>query len=227
MTPRLIVAAMAVLLTPACQTLGWQEEMKPHTEKRLSVTEVAFSQTLRAPALGQLSADEVRRLRDFIARNGAEARGGLVVTARSGERARRKAVVAALADMNVAPDRVGFAVDDRALAADEVRVEIRRHAVTLPDCPDFTTESGSSYDNIPHSNWGCANAVNLGLMIADPNDLIAGRAEGNADGEALAIGIYRYKTGQTKPLNIDDGNTGDSYGASSQSSSPVLPGGGQ
>ena len=43
--------------------------------------------------------------------------------------------------------------------------------VILPGCPDWSRDPGFDPRNLPLSNLGCANAYNLGLMVADPGDL--------------------------------------------------------
>ena len=81
-----------------------------------------------------------------------------------------------------------------------VSVVLHRHQVTLPSCPDWTKPGGRSADNQPGSNWGCATAVNLGLMVANPSDLTRGRSAGPADADRAVLGIQRYRTGETTPL---------------------------
>ncbi|QLH39882.1 MAG: hypothetical protein HWD60_14350 [Defluviicoccus sp.] len=56
-----------------------------------------------------------------------------------------------------------------------VTVLVQRTTVTLPNCPDWTGDPASNLDNRPLRNWSCSTAVNLGLMLADPNDLVHGR----------------------------------------------------
>ncbi len=46
------------------------------------------------------------------------------------------------------------------------------------------------------SRFGCATAYNLGQMIADPRDLIAGREMGPSDGERAAFLLRSYKLRQ-------------------------------
>ena len=50
------------------------------------------------------------------------------------------------------------------------------------------------------SNFGCANERNLGLMVANPADLLRGREPGPADGDFAAFGIQRYRADKTEPL---------------------------
>jgi pilus assembly protein CpaD len=81
-----------------------------------------------------------------------------------------------------------------------VELLLERYLVTLPACPDWSRESGTDFANLPHSNFGCATQANLGLMVADPRDLVRGRTLGPADGVQEAEGIVRYRTGKVIEL---------------------------
>ena len=72
--------------------------------------------------------------------------------------------------------------------------------VVPPACPDWSRASGTDFANLPHSNQGCATETNLGLMIADPKDLVRGRSLAPADGVQAAEAIVRYRTGKVTPL---------------------------
>ncbi len=123
--------------------------------------------------------------------------------ARLGER-RRQAVMAflELRKLRVLPLRIEFGIDAPVRGA--VKVIVRRYVVTLPGCPDWTGRPGITYDNTRSSNFGCATATNLGLMVADPGDIVAGRHPGLMDGEFAARSIERYRKGETTPLLGDD-----------------------
>jgi pilus biogenesis lipoprotein CpaD len=81
-----------------------------------------------------------------------------------------------------------------------VELVLERYLVTLPACPDWSRESGTDFANLPHSNFGCATEANLGLMVAEPRDLVRGRTLGPADGVHQAEGIVRYRTGKVIEL---------------------------
>ena len=143
--------------------------------------------------------------------------------ARLAER-RRQAVMAfmELRRLRVLPLRIEFGVD--VPVGQAVKVIVRRYVVTLPGCPDWTGRPGISYNNIPSSNFGCATAVNLGLMVADPGDMVAGRHPGLMDGEFVARSIERYRKGETTPLNGEDSSTAQietTGGGDSGSSTPA------
>jgi pilus biogenesis lipoprotein CpaD len=81
-----------------------------------------------------------------------------------------------------------------------VEVVLERYLVTLPGCPDWSRQSGTDFDNLPLSNFGCATETNFGLMIAEPRDLVRGRPLGPADGIQQAEGIVRYRAGNVVEL---------------------------
>jgi type IV pilus biogenesis protein CpaD/CtpE len=60
-------------------------------------------------------------------------------------------------------------------AAGDITLYVERHVVTTPNCGNWPDEPGSALINNPSSFNGCSNIANLGLMVADPRDLIAGQ----------------------------------------------------
>jgi pilus assembly protein CpaD len=84
---------------------------------------------------------------------------------------------------------------------DEVVVFAQTVAVLPPDCPGYNQPIVLDYEWRPNTRLGCANAVNLGLMVANPSDLAQGRPVGPADAEAMAAGVQRYRTDATYPTS--------------------------
>ena len=72
---------------------------------------------------------------------------------------------------------------------DTIAVSVTQAVVILPDCgapqPAFATR--------PTYTYSCSNTAALGMMIANPLDLVRGRAEGPADGEPAARVIQLYR----------------------------------
>jgi len=100
--------------------------------------------------------------------------------------------------------------DGSTVSADHMAVIIERYVVTPPDCPNWTkTPSGDHSNSLP-SNFGCADATNLSLMVADPRDLLIGRAMGPGRGDPALNGYARYRNG--KPAKPE--TTGTSGGFS-------------
>jgi len=69
---------------------------------------------------------------------------------------------------------------------------ITRALVTLPRCPNWSAEPNSDFTNARSSNFGCADATNLGHMVANPADLASGRPLGDADAVTAVSAVTRY-----------------------------------
>jgi pilus assembly protein CpaD len=82
--------------------------------------------------------------------------------------------------------------------ANHAIIEVGRYAVTLPPCPNWSSPPNATYTNAHTSNWGCAAATNLGLMVANPADLVSGRPLGPADGTTAVTAVQRYLTDRVK-----------------------------
>ncbi|HUX78877.1 MAG TPA: CpaD family pilus assembly lipoprotein [Alphaproteobacteria bacterium] len=101
---------------------------------------------------------------------------------------------------------------------------IERYVVIPPSCGDFSQPIGDARQAHAPSNHGCAITANLGLMIANPRDLVKGRSLGDSDGTVMAAGVDRYRKDKTKALidtstNVSPGSTGTSGGASASTGS--------
>lgn len=85
-----------------------------------------------------------------------------------------------------------------------VTVSVSRHVLVPPKCPDWTKNAGRDVFNTQSSNFGCATAQAHSVMVADPSHLVRGQRMGPADGEALALGIARYRAGEVTPLRTEE-----------------------
>jgi pilus assembly protein CpaD len=86
-----------------------------------------------------------------------------------------------------------------AVPANHAVIGVGRYTVTLPPCPNWSSPPTAEYTNAHNSNWGCAAATNLGLMLASPADLVRGRTLAPADGQPAVAAVQRYMTDRVKP----------------------------
>jgi type IV pilus biogenesis protein CpaD/CtpE len=86
-----------------------------------------------------------------------------------------------------------------AVPANHALVSVGRYAVTLPNCPNWSQSLDYDFTNAYTSNYGCANASNLGLMVASPGDLVSGRSFSGPDAQPAAAAVQRYLTDRVKP----------------------------
>ena len=105
------------------------------------------------------------------------------------------------------------------LGSDQIHLIASRATVSNPDCPGYN-QAVSSYDRFsrPNMNLGCSNEINLGLMVADPRDLVRGRTLAPADADRSALAVERYRT------RADEKGSGN--GNSTVSVVPIMMGGG-
>lgn len=82
-------------------------------------------------------------------------------------------------------------------------VQIIGAEVVQPGCPNWSRNPGLDPANLPLSNLGCANAFNLGMMVAYPEDLSNPQPLADGDGSREADGILRYRSDKVRELNPD------------------------
>jgi pilus assembly protein CpaD len=107
-----------------------------------------------------------------------------------------------------------------AVPSNHAIVSVGRYAVTLPTCPNWSQSLSYDFTNALTSNYGCANATNLGLMVASPADLVGGRTFAGTEAQPAAAAVQRYMTDRVKqppaptasPFAASSGG-GDSGGA--------------
>jgi len=85
---------------------------------------------------------------------------------------------------------------DPALPPGAVQVSYVSHTAVLPECGYWYRESYAEYENANSINFGCASQHNLGLMLADPSDLIAPNEFDPRDGQRTAIVVDLYRAGE-------------------------------
>ncbi|TVS00251.1 MAG: hypothetical protein EA406_00895 [Rhodospirillales bacterium] len=205
------VAVVLALVLPSagCHRVEDWSKVQPQPQPQVELT------TLRhivgfPPASHRLTAAEHGRLDTFIGRVQPATAESIIVAPGApaprdtwqAQRQRAEAVAAVLrragAPMVTVEAAAVPALGD--LPAGSVMVAVRRYLVTLPACPNWSRNPRATYNNQPSSNWGCATAINFGLMLHDPRDLVRGRDLAPADGEHQARAIQRYRDDEIRPL---------------------------
>jgi pilus assembly protein CpaD len=122
--------------------------------------------------------------------------------------------------------RWGIVAEAQPLAgvpANRAVITVGHYAVTLPPCPNWSQPRANDFTNAPTSNFGCATAVNLGLMVASPGDLVAGRTLAPADGKPAAAAVDRYLADKIQPLPAETGYAVGQSGSGGGPPAPVSP----
>ena len=89
------------------------------------------------------------------------------------------------------------------------RFLISRYVVTPPQCDDWSQPSTDNYGNTNLPNFGCSLQAHLGLMIANPRDLITGVKGGGTDTEQATQAIRTFRTPTT--TGSSDADSSEQY----------------
>lgn len=219
--PRLsLLPALAALLLAACQgTEGVGvpgglnarrvDLAQPVVHERLLTHALAFQ-----PGSAGLAPGAADRLVEFLAFNGVEPGAQVAVAMEPAAtpaltEQRRRAAAGLLTGLGLVPGGVGSAGGSG--AGDAALLVVRQLQLTQPPgCAGSAAVGRIVKDNeVAMSRFGCSTAHNLGLMLANPADLLAARPMGPADGERAALLLRSYKARQ-HALDRDD--TGGSAG---------------
>jgi pilus assembly protein CpaD len=81
--------------------------------------------------------------------------------------------------------------------ADAVTVSYQRYTAVVPSCGDWSASARYDHQNQVHSNFGCAQQRNIGLMAADPADLVRMRDVDPTDAQNSSRVMQKFRTGQS------------------------------
>ena len=178
-----------------------------------------------APSSGQLDAVQVGELRAMVAEGRRAQRDEfVVVTDGSGgpiQTARAERVRQSLASAGAR--WVGKAVEPTmAMGPDQIVVVRSEYRVGSRDCPNHGSGGQWNPNGSQMSNFGCADAYNLGQMLARPRDAAVGRDPGPADATVSSAAIQRYRDGKVRTaVAASSGGGGESAGAGTPLASPT------
>lgn len=218
-TRQLLLLTFACAALAACEapTAEWSQTEAP---KNLRVDYQRLTHpTGFAGNTAQLAGGERERLNAFLTTAQVTADDRVYLEAPASSRLSESRIITLSRDFS----RAGYTVSTLPPAGDAIPpnhllVVVERYVVTPPDCPNWTRSPSGDHENTTMGNFGCSNMTNLGLMVADPRDLVIGRPLGPQDADAASLAIQRYREGKTAPLS---GVTA----ASTYTIAPLAPGG--
>lgn len=193
--------ALAGILVSGCasQTAQWSG-VEPVKRNRVDLVRLPHDVTFTRGS-NELAAAEAKKLQAFLDSVGFDYGDRLALdigmTPSASVSARADAVRKHLT-------RLGHEVEPRTIdhgvtpGPDAVRVIVERHVVTPPACPDWRQPAYPNYNNAPTSNMGCANVTALGMMVADPRDLVEGATFKPSDADVTTRAIKNLKADEVK-----------------------------
>jgi pilus assembly protein CpaD len=189
------IAVPLVLALAACATDYTKSEAPNTLQVDGGETRIDLS---FGPGSARLVPGEAARLDRMVA-SGIILPGDRVTIAAAGPPALARQRAAALSSALLAHGIVADASPLGTAPANHAIIGVGRYTVTLPPCPNWSQSYSAEYTNARSSNWGCAAATNLGLMVASPGDLVSGRTLGPAEGMVAVNAVQRYLNDRVKP----------------------------
>ncbi len=211
-----ILVLLAALPVAACNHAGnpvaqQAEEDARHTPVRAdTMLAIGFQ-----PGTGRLDPGQADALRGMVAAGRAAQRDEfLVVTDSSGgtlQQLRAQQVKQSLA--NAGAHWVSTTVEPAmAMGPDQVVVVRAEYRLGL-NCPNYNPASIGNTNEAAMGGYGCADAYNMGQMLARPRDAAIGRDPGLAEAWVNADAIQRYREGRVRTVGPGGGSSGGAGGA--------------
>ncbi|HTT80068.1 MAG TPA: CpaD family pilus assembly lipoprotein [Stellaceae bacterium] len=189
---RAFAAAGALLTIAACQPLP-ATYTAAEAPKAITLSNATAHFGLRfLPGSARLAAADAARLRAWAA-SGMIAPSDRVSVAAAGPPALAAARVATISRELLRHRIVADRFAPAGLPPNRAVIDSVRYLVTLPPCPNWSKPPDGDFTNTPPSNFGCATADNLALMVASPTDLVRGRQLAPAGGAVTAAAVELYE----------------------------------
>jgi pilus assembly protein CpaD len=158
---------------------------------------VAFAASRTEPGSEQLARLDAF-LADFRARGGSK----LFITANPagiGEavaRDRARTVERRAVALGISPAAIETRLLESPSRPGEAIVSYEQSTVQVPECGDWSKNTAVDGTNSAGSNFGCATQRYIGLMAADPADLVRPREYEGHDGQRTVDVMQKYRTGR-------------------------------
>jgi pilus assembly protein CpaD len=198
---RLAAAALICLSAGACvypDTTTPYELVDYRAHYPIGVKSQVVESDFYGNAEGGLTTDEQRVLRQFVAAYMQRGRRPITVTTggsgQSGQALAATLRQAALGQ-GLAAGEVVVGVDP-SQPADRVRMSFVSYTAVVPECGYWSDESVANPDNVDSQNYGCSSQHNLGLMLADPSDLLGDTTMTARNATRSVTGTALYQAGQ-------------------------------
>jgi len=194
-----ILASLALSLLAACgdpiaEQAAFEHRHDP--ERADTMLAVGFQ-----PGSSMLDAAQVSDLQSMVAAGRHAQRDEfVVVTDGSGGNSQRMHAEKVKQSLSAAGARwVGTALEPAmAMGPDSVVVVRSEYRIGMRNCPNYSPAGQWNPNESAEPGLGCADAYNMGQMLARPRDAVVARNAGYADATVNAAAIQRYREGKVR-----------------------------
>lgn len=212
-TPILAISAVSLLALSACASSGEHARMNRSYSSQLTAREVTAELKIESATGEKLDAGERQAVKYFAAAFAEEGHGPVYISRPangpndiSSMRAAADAKAVLLAEGVEFDEIAEGPYDASGRASAPLMLSYKTWEAVAPNCPDISQLSlTSTHSNESMPSFGCALAVNLAAMIANPGDLVAHTKMDPADMGRRTIMLSKYRNGEeTSSARSDD-----------------------
>lgn len=161
------VGTLAACSSDASLRMKAPERYDTRLQHPIKVTREQVSITIDLPATGTaVSPEDARRLRGFIRDFVGRGRTAVMVESQLGARAREVLLAQGLRGSEL------MMVPDTNIKAPAATLTFTANVAQVPNCGDWSEATAFDPTNSPVKDFGCSNRRNIGLIVADPGDMI-------------------------------------------------------
>jgi pilus biogenesis lipoprotein CpaD len=152
-----------------------------------------------APGSVQLDPSQESRVRALVTEHSQRDEFVVVTDGSGGAMQQRRAAHIASQLSQAGAHWVSASVESSmARGPDQVVVLRSAYRIAARNCPTYTPSTMWNPNESDMAGFGCADAYNMGQMLARPRDAAVGRSPGPADGQVNADAVQRYREGRVR-----------------------------
>jgi pilus biogenesis lipoprotein CpaD len=153
-----------------------------------------------APGSARLDPSQDSQLRAMVTRDGRADRDEFVIVTDGANGLQQSRATQIAHSLTQAGARWVSRSVEPAMARGPDQLVVVRSAYRLAahNCPTYTPSTTWNPNESDRPGLGCADAHNMGQMLARPRDAAIGRSPGPADGQVNADAVQRYRDGRVK-----------------------------
>jgi pilus assembly protein CpaD len=197
----------------SAEEIAFQNRMHTQIEAREVTAELKIDTLVSGEKLGQSERDAVKY---FANAYQSEGHGAMIISRPSNGpddvsamRAASDARAVMLAEGVEAGSITEGPYDASGARAAPLVISYRSYEAVVPNCPDISHwDFAWTGTNSALPSFGCAVAVNLAAMIANPNDLVSTRQMDPADVGRRTVVLSKYRNGEATSATRSDDASG-------------------
>jgi pilus assembly protein CpaD len=178
---------------------------------RYPITVAPEMRTLRVPYAGVgagLDPSVRSQLQHFVSEYKSNGAGAISVSAPDGRENVALEFAGHVAQLGVPRDQILLGTNPTPQPGSEIELGYISYTAETKECGNWSEDLGTTRDNSPFLNLGCATQNNIAAMVADPRDLIGPQPMSPGDTQRRMTVLEKYRAGEPTPTERTEDQSG-------------------